>query len=60
MDKFEEKEMMNRPFAKNTRYDWLFNYIPEPIKNGRWITVNQHMSAICIRVEEAKKIKNKK
>ena len=33
MDKFEEKEVMKeRIFTKNTWYDWLINYIPEPIK----------------------------
>ena len=30
MNKFGGKEM--RSFAKSTRYDWLVNYIPEPIK----------------------------
>ena len=34
MDKFEEKEIMKMPFAKITWYDWLINYIPEPIKNS--------------------------
>ena len=31
MNKFGRKEM-KRSFAKSTRYDWLINYIPEPIK----------------------------
>ena len=31
MNKFGGKEM-KRSFAKSTRYDWLINYIPEPIK----------------------------
>ena len=31
MDKFGEKQM-KRSFAKSTCYDWLINYIPEPIK----------------------------
>ena len=31
MDKFGEKQM-KRLFAKTTCYDWLINYIPEPIK----------------------------
>ena len=30
MNKYGGKEM--RSFAKSTRYDWLVNYIPEPIK----------------------------
>ena len=33
--KKKEKEMMKkRPFLKSTRYDWLINYIFEPIKNN--------------------------
>ena len=31
MDKFEEKEMKKISTVKNTWYDWLINYIPEPI-----------------------------
>ena len=38
MMKFEEKEMTKeRAFTRNSRYywyDWLINYIPEPIKKG--------------------------
>ena len=34
MDKFEQKEMKKiRPF-ENTWYDWLINYIPEPIRKS--------------------------
>lgn len=40
MDKMEENKIMEkRTFAKNTwyyRYEWLMNYITEPIKNGVW------------------------
>ena len=40
MDKMEENKIMEkRTFAKNTwyyRYDWLMNYITEPIKNDVW------------------------
>ena len=33
MDKFEQKEMMKkRSLTKNTWHNWLYNYIPEPIK----------------------------
>ena len=32
MDKFEEKEMNKISPTKNTWYDWLINYIPEPIR----------------------------
>ena len=31
MDKFEEKEMKKISTVKNTWYDWLINYSPEPI-----------------------------
>lgn len=35
MDKTEEKEMAKkRPFAKDTWYNWLANFIPKPTKNG--------------------------
>ena len=43
MDKFEKKKKKltkKRTFTKNTWYDWcdwLIKYIPEPIKNCRWI-----------------------
>ena len=40
MEKFEEKERTKeRTFAKKTwynRYNWLINYIPDPIKNSGW------------------------
>ena len=32
MNKFEQKEMKKIRSIKNTWYDWLINYIPEPIK----------------------------
>ena len=31
MGKFEQKEIKKRRSVKNTWYDWLNNYIPEPI-----------------------------
>ena len=31
MDKFEQKEMKKIRSIKNTWYDWLINYIPDPI-----------------------------
>ena len=31
MDKFEEKKKKSRSI-KNTWYDWLINYIPDPIR----------------------------
>ena len=31
LDKFEEKEMKKIMAVKNNWYDWLINYIPEPI-----------------------------
>ena len=40
MDKFEEKEITKmKTFRKNTWYDWydwLVNYIFEPMKNDGW------------------------
>ena len=30
MDKFEQKEMKKISLIKNTWYDWLINYIPNP------------------------------
>ena len=33
MDKFEEKEMKKIRPVKNTWYDWLINYISDPITN---------------------------
>ena len=36
MVKFEKEEMVKkRPHVKNTWYNWLFNYTPKPILNGR-------------------------
>ena len=32
MDRFENKEMKKTRPIKNTWYDWLINYIPEPIR----------------------------
>ena len=32
MDKFEQKEMKKKKAIKNAWYDWLLNYISEPIK----------------------------
>ena len=32
MDKFEQEEMKKIKPIKNTCYNWLINYIPEPIK----------------------------
>ena len=32
--KFEQKEMKKIRPIKNTWYDWLINYIPEPIRIG--------------------------
>ena len=34
MDKFEEKEIKKIRPMKNTWYDWLINYIPEPIRKN--------------------------
>ena len=34
MDKFEQKEMRKIRPIKNTWYDWLINYIPEPIRKS--------------------------
>ena len=34
MDKFEEKEMKKIRPIKNTWYNWLINYVPEPIKKA--------------------------
>ena len=33
-DKFEEKEIKKIRPVKNTWYDWLINYIPEPIRKS--------------------------
>ena len=32
INKFEQKEMKKIRRIKNTWYDWLINYIPEPIR----------------------------
>ena len=34
MDKFEEKEMKEKKTIKNTWYNWLINYISEPIRKN--------------------------
>ena len=34
MDKFEQKEMKKIKPVKNTWYDWLINYFPEPISKS--------------------------
>ena len=34
MDKFEQKEMKKTRPIKNTWYDWLINYILEPIRKS--------------------------
>ena len=34
MDRFEEEEMKKIRPIKNTRYDWLINYIPKPIRKS--------------------------
>ena len=34
MDKFEQKERKKIRPIKNTWYDWLINYIPEPIRKS--------------------------
>ena len=34
MDKTEQKEMKKIRSIKNTWYDWLINYIPEPIRKS--------------------------
>ena len=36
MDKFEEKEMTKIRLIRNTSYDCLINYIPEPIRKREW------------------------
>ena len=35
MDKFEQKEMKKIKPIINTWYDWLINYIPEPIRKRK-------------------------
>ena len=34
MDKFEQKEMKKIRFIKNTWYDWLINYISDPVRES--------------------------
>ena len=34
IDKFKQKEMKKVRPIKNTWYDWLINYIPEPIRKS--------------------------
>ena len=34
MDKFNQKEMTKTKPIKNTWYDWLINYIPDPIRKS--------------------------
>ena len=33
-NKFEQKEMKKIRPVKNTSYDWLINFIPEPIRKS--------------------------
>ena len=32
MDRFDQREMKRKKPIKSTWYDWLINYIPEPIR----------------------------
>ena len=34
MDKFEQKDMKKIKPIKNTWYNWLINYIPDPIRKS--------------------------
>ena len=34
MDKFQQKEMKKIRPIKNTLYDWLIDYIPDPIRKS--------------------------
>ena len=34
MDKFEQNEMKKIGSIKNTWYDWLINYIPDPVRKS--------------------------
>ena len=34
IDKFEQKEMKKIKPIKNSWYNWLFNYIPEPVRTS--------------------------
>ena len=34
MDRFEQKELKKIRPIKNTWYDWLINYVPEPIRRS--------------------------
>ena len=34
MDRFQKKEMKNIRPVKNTSFDWLINYIPDPIRKS--------------------------
>ena len=36
MNKFEQKEIKKKKPVKDTWYNWLINYIPNPIKNCKW------------------------
>ena len=45
MDRFEKKKKKKKKGMKKTRpikniwFDWLMNYIPEPIKKCRWFKI---------------------
>ena len=62
--------MKKRLHVKNTWYDWLINYVPKSVKDGRWNyrkkyehflnKHNQRLSWTSACCEGIKKTKNKK
>ena len=56
MDKFEQKKINKIPI-KNIWYDWLINYIPEPIRESlddfkeNIVSLSQKANCVCERKE---------
>ena len=57
MDKFEVKEMKKIKPIKNTWYDWLINYSPDPKIVGGFkdkivsLLIQTHPITLCMREE---------
>ena len=51
MNKFEQKRMKKIRTIKNTQYDWLINYISEPIKK---LQVLQNINLLVFLINKSK------
>ena len=68
VDKFDQKEMTKTRPIKNTWYDWLINYIPDPIRKSvgdfkdkivSLFKTNTPKQAVCGREKKLSKQKTK-